>query len=115
MRTIGERLKFALDAKGDRAGTRFTASDLARACGVTRQAVSQWMLGQSTNIRPDNLVCVADWLGVEVRWLATGDGPMLKRDTLTLDRLTPSQKVTLQAVMDSFGKPPVKSDGTEGR
>jgi len=115
MATIGDRLKFALDAKSDRSGTRYTASDLARACGVTRQAVSQWMRGQSTNIRPDNLVCVADWLGVEVRWLATGDGAMLKRDTLTLDQLTPSQRVTLQAVMDSFGKPPMKNDGTNNR
>jgi transcriptional regulator with XRE-family HTH domain len=115
MDTIGDRLKFALDAKSDRAGTRYTASDLARACGVTRQAVSQWILGQSTNIRPDNLICVADWLGVEVRWLATGDGAMLKRDVLSLESLTPAQRVTLEAVMGSFGKPPMKNDGTNNR
>ena len=115
MDTIGSRLKFALEAKSDRSGSRVTASDLGLACGVTRQAVSQWILGQSRNIRPDNLICVADWLGVEVRWLATGEGPMLKRHTISIEGLTPAQQVTLEAVMDSFGKQILGNDGTGKR
>ena len=50
-------------------------SELARRVGVSRQAVNDWIKGRSVNIRPETLVRLADALGVEIRWLATGHGP----------------------------------------
>lgn len=48
--------------------------DLAKKVGVTRGAVSQWESGKVENIRPENLIALADALEVTVRWLATGKG-----------------------------------------
>lgn len=49
--------------------------DLARAVGVKKQTVSDWTSGRTINIKPENLVSLSDFLGVEIRWLASGNGP----------------------------------------
>ncbi len=56
------------------------ASGLAAAVGVTPSAVSQWLSAKTKNLRPEHLFSVADALGVEARWLATGTGPRAARD-----------------------------------
>lgn len=56
--------------------------DLATACGVSKQTVGDWTSGRTENIRPEHLVKLADVLGVEIRWLATGQGPRRCRKTI---------------------------------
>lgn len=53
--------------RGDR-----TQSEVARAVGVTREAISQWESGGIKDLKPDNLLAVADYFGVSIRWLVTG-------------------------------------------
>lgn len=50
--------------------------DLARACGIQAGSVSGWFgKGKPTKmISGDNLVAVADFLGVSPRWVMTGIG-----------------------------------------
>ena len=55
--------------------TQFTQHGIAKACGISDAAVSQWLSGETQNIRPENLFAAADYLGVSARWLATGREP----------------------------------------
>ena len=102
MNTVAQRLAEAL-ASSD----RFTQEGLARSCQVTPAAVSQWVSGQTKNLRLENLFSAADYLGVEPRWLATGEGPMRRRmqDLLDLTGLSDTQKVTLQTLVREIGHP----------
>lgn len=102
MNTVAQRLTEAL-ASSD----RFTQEGLAKSCAVTPAAVSQWVSGQTKNLRLENLFSAADYLGVEPRWLATGEGPMRRRmqDLLDLTGLSDTQKVTLQTLVREIGHP----------
>jgi transcriptional regulator with XRE-family HTH domain len=77
---------FALVGKllGDRIRERreelgMKPADLARAAGRSISAVMQWESNETKNLKLDNLFKIADALGVEPRWLATGDGIKLKK------------------------------------
>ncbi|MDQ3562723.1 MAG: helix-turn-helix domain-containing protein [Pseudomonadota bacterium] len=55
---------------------------MARAVGVTREAISQWESSGIKDLKPDNLLAVADYFGVSIRWLVTGrdsKGPPLAK------------------------------------
>lgn len=70
MSTLPERLEAALKfAKKDRQA-------LIEVTGASRQAVNKWFEGTSSNLKMTHLFKVADVLGVEARWLGTGDGEM---------------------------------------
>lgn len=49
--------------------------EIAEACGVSENAVSSWVNDKRTPM-PYNLRKVADYLGVNPRWLLTGEGRM---------------------------------------
>jgi transcriptional regulator with XRE-family HTH domain len=67
--SITDRIRQAIDASG------LKQAEIARRVGVERQTVGDWYHGRSVNVRPDHLFALADVLGVEARWLATGHGP----------------------------------------
>jgi transcriptional regulator with XRE-family HTH domain len=66
--TIGKRLRLAREARG------LSGGDIAKACEVSRQAVSQW---ESDETQPaiGNLEKAAARLTVSLEWLRTGHGP----------------------------------------
>ena len=67
MNTIAERIKSRLDrSKG------LTQANLARFCGVSTGAVSQWMGGGGIDLK--NIVKIAQFLEVSPKWLQTGEG-----------------------------------------
>jgi transcriptional regulator with XRE-family HTH domain len=68
MTRIGERIK---DVRSDK---QMSQQMLADSVGVTRATVSQWEIGDIKNLRPGNLLAVADALGISFRWLITGRG-----------------------------------------
>jgi phage repressor protein C with HTH and peptisase S24 domain len=68
LETIAGRLRVARTARG------LSGLDIAEACNVSRQAVSQWETGQN---EPgiNNLEKAATRLNVSLEWLRTGKGP----------------------------------------
>jgi transcriptional regulator with XRE-family HTH domain len=66
--TIGKRLRLAREARG------LSGGDIAKACEVSRQAVSQW---ESDETQPaiGNLEKAAARLTVSLEWLRSGRGP----------------------------------------
>ena len=50
-------------------------SSLARHCGVTRAAITNWLSGRNKGIESTHLFAIADYFRVNPRWLATGAGP----------------------------------------
>ncbi len=50
--------------------------EIARECGVTPSAVTQWITGDSKGMKPENLFALADATGVNAEWLANGTGGM---------------------------------------
>lgn len=68
MNTLAERVKLCM------VGNR-TLTGLARACGIRPPSVSAWLSGKTKKIEGANLLRAAAYLGVNPRWLASGDGP----------------------------------------
>lgn len=79
--TIGGRLRAAREEAG------LNQSELARAVGVTRGAVSQWESGTVDNLRNQHLFAVCEAVGVNPKWLALGAGDRHTR-TVKKDELT---------------------------
>ncbi|WP_429497297.1 XRE family transcriptional regulator [Robbsia andropogonis] len=70
MKTLADRLKAAIDQAG------VSQSELARAVGISRSAVSLWMNGSVAGIAGENLLRTAAALRVSPMWLSTGRGSM---------------------------------------
>ena len=70
MKTLSERLRYALKARSE------TQVALANACGVTKGAVNQWMSGTVKALEGANLLSAAKFLNVLPQWLQSGEGPM---------------------------------------
>jgi len=64
---FGKRFKRA------RKAAKKTQQEIADACGLSNRTVSAWESGVAEGIIADNLFRVADFLGVNARWLATGE------------------------------------------
>lgn len=75
MPTISERLKEVLEETKE---FGLTQRGLALACDVKESSVSDWISGKTKNLKNEHLVHAADYLGVHIRWLATGDAPKVK-------------------------------------
>lgn len=103
MTTLKDRLESRLLLPGK------NKTGLARACGVTPGAVTQWCDGSSANLRMENLVDAADYLECKIRWLATGKGreesslSRAERALLSLTPfLSPDQQEALVMVASGF-------------
>ena len=68
--SLKDRMNRALAESGK------TPAELARACGVKPPSVHGWLHGGSKAMRADTAVKAAGFLGVNVRWLTHGAGPM---------------------------------------
>jgi transcriptional regulator with XRE-family HTH domain len=82
MTNLAERLKFA------RARAKISQESLSHRVGITKANISKIELGLTENCALATLFGMADILGVDARWLATGkqelapsgDGPTLRFD-----------------------------------
>ena len=68
---FSERLILAREHSG------FSKSELARACGISKQAIGQMESESTKQPTPENLFKIAKATGVNPEWLATGKGKML--------------------------------------
>lgn len=69
---------------------------LAAACGVKPPSVSDWRNGRTKEIKGLPLIKAAAFLGVNVKWLAEGVGPMRPAPTIGNAQVTPSEILSLQ-------------------
>lgn len=75
---LAERLKRAAMHK-----EQFSQAGLARVCGISRPSVHAWFSGKTHSIDGKYLTTVAEYLGVQPHWLATGEGEMLPASSAT--------------------------------
>jgi transcriptional regulator with XRE-family HTH domain len=64
--TMGKRIARLRESKG------WSQAELARKLGITRASVHQWENDSSPNIRPANLLALADLLGTDPYYLVHG-------------------------------------------
>jgi len=67
--TLGKRIAAAREMAG------LNPSELARAVGVTKAAVSQWEKDQTKNLKLENLFEVSRITGCDIYWLGTDSPP----------------------------------------
>jgi transcriptional regulator with XRE-family HTH domain len=78
--SIGKRMESAAIAKYGETGW---LARLSNASGVAYPTLSKIKTGRTHNPQPDNFLRIADALGVEYKWLATGTGRRERRSTLS--------------------------------
>jgi transcriptional regulator with XRE-family HTH domain len=107
--TLAERVREAIETSD------VGVAAVAKACGITPQAIYQWMSGEVLQISGENLVELAEATGFEARWIAREVGPRRKlhprteQETqvlLLMQRLTPYQVDLLSKVFDSVADSP---------
>lgn len=69
--TLSERIREAIAAAG------LSQSDVARRTGNTTGAVSQWISGQTRQLKTHNALALEALTGYRAQWLATGAGPRM--------------------------------------
>ena len=83
MKLLHERVKEAVAAAKK---NKVSVLAIAKACGISRQAVYQWMEEGANSIDGANLVELAELSGYNARWIANGRGP--KTNRLSSDEVT---------------------------
>lgn len=83
MSTLSERLTLAM-------GSTVKQADLARACGVSRAAVTKWLSGSLKDLKMAHLFAAARCCGVEAEWLALDQGPMRHEQSVRATSAAPS-------------------------
>lgn len=71
MSTLAERLHLAMEKNPS-----LSKTGLWKACKLSSGAVSHWFSGGTKELKGDNLLKAAVYLGVNVDWLSSGNGEM---------------------------------------
>lgn len=96
-------------------GERGWIARLSEDTGIAFATLSKIARGGTKNPQPDNFLRIADVLGVEYQWLATGRGRRERRDHLTDEErrwlalrgsLHPAQQQALSRFLDALGEQP---------
>ncbi len=69
--TLGERIKLVRELVPKRTGEEF-----AKILGLSRGSVGNWETGG--HVTGDQLMAISDHFGIELEWLKTGSGSMMK-------------------------------------
>lgn len=105
---ILDGMSFAERLKEARTRAQVTQQDIADACGITTAAISKWENGKTEDVFADHIFCVADFLRVDPRWLATGRGPTPRPRTALdeivagLEHLPAEQQEAVRALVQSL-------------
>lgn len=76
LKTFQDRLVFIMQHK------KLKQVDLVRSLEVSKGTASNWYSGKTTPENPEQLAKLANFLGVGIGWLATGEGEMTNKPTL---------------------------------
>ncbi len=109
MRNLAERLALAM-----RGPPPVTAAELARACGVSKPSVTNWLNGRTRVLKGASLLAASRKLNVNTDWLAAGRGPMREN---VVNPSGPSQSVRIDpailAAAFKFLRQSVEASGFE--
>jgi len=78
-----------------------TQEQVAHACGISHAAISKAESGKTDQMVATNLFAIADFLGCDARWLATGEGQMSPPKNV-IDELSPEQRQLVLSVINSL-------------
>jgi transcriptional regulator with XRE-family HTH domain len=84
-----------------RTAAQKTQEQVAHACGLSHAAISKAEAGKTDTMGSINLFAIADFLGCDPRWLATGEGEMYPQRS-ELESLTPAQREVVRSVIKSM-------------
>ena len=84
MTSVAERIRHARKKAG------LTQADLAKACGISRAAVSQWELGTTKSPTSQNIFEIARATGFNPEWLSSGQGSDLPSQSNVAEARPPS-------------------------
>lgn len=84
-----------------RTAAKKTQEQTAHACGLSHAAISKAESGKTETMAADNLFAIADFLGCDARWLATGEGEMIPKRS-DIDLLTPEQQQAFVSLIRSM-------------
>lgn len=87
--TIGKRIKERREELG------IEVSEVAKHCGVSDKAAYAWESGSSKTLKPANLVAVAEFLKLRIKWLAIGQGP--RERVIDIEELDPEEAALVEA------------------
>ncbi|HFF0365665.1 TPA: XRE family transcriptional regulator [Pseudomonas aeruginosa] len=79
MTDVIERISHLMNLRGVKA--RSLKPTLARVCGISYQAVSQWFDGSTSNIKNEHLMALAEEYDTTVDWLLSGKGDAPQAET----------------------------------
>lgn len=77
MSTMISRLRAARAWAEERRGTPYTNAEFARGLAVEQASVNYWNDRQEGDLKAVTVFKAADFLGIDARWLAMGEGSML--------------------------------------
>ena len=81
-----ERLAKAIEASGKK------KVQIARECGVSASAVTQWLSGESKSLKPESVYALAEATGFNAEWLAMGTGPERPLESNVTPAFRPAKK-----------------------
>jgi transcriptional regulator with XRE-family HTH domain len=76
MATFIDRLKHAIALRQQELGRRILKKELAEAAGVSPSAVTQWLNGDTEDLKAASLLGIAKFLRVRAEWLRDKAGPI---------------------------------------
>ena len=102
---ITDRITKLVLARKPDVGARGFKRDIATTCGVSYEAVRQWFAGDTSNIRNENLVAIAEGYDTTVDWLLSGKGePPTRKAPKLQDESKKSSADIVQQMLAKHGK-----------
>ncbi|MGV6396954.1 XRE family transcriptional regulator [Pseudomonas caspiana] len=101
---ITDRITKLVLARKPEVGARGFKRDIATTCGVSYEAVRQWFAGDTSNIRNENLVSIAEGYDTTVDWLLSGKGEPPSRKGATVEPADSSASSSLDMVRQMLTK-----------
>ena len=109
---VSTRIKEAIETSGVKVAT------IAQRCGITPQAVYQWMDGSTEKLSGENLIELAELTGYDARWISKGTLPKKRLYPKTapqarvleiMQNLPEGQEALVLRLIDSIAEPPAKA------
>lgn len=104
---ITDRIQKLVVTRKPDVGPRSFKRDIATTCGVSYEAVRQWFAGDTSNIKNEHLISIAEGYDTSVDWLLSGRGePPRRKDVPPLMDASDSKSAAdiVRQMLEKHGK-----------